>query len=180
MLKQQGFKMKKEKDATYHIWEGEDLKAKAYANVELPDGGVLHQALVGEIEIKKGDALYLTHGSERQVYTRSGRGYESEFPYGRVTLHGVAAGVVLTAENGKFAKITTTPREDFDAQIETQKARVNPQIEELKDVFIFQEVERRQKAKEHAVIAEAKRKEKIQGALSQMEAFFGTPKKMKP
>lgn len=165
-----------QKEFSYHIWNGPDLKASAYGEVQLPDGAVVH-GKIGDINIKKGDVLYLDYGRSMGVYTRSGKGYESEFKYGKVTLHGCPVAVELKpGENQHLSNVIST-KEDIEPSIKKQQERVNPQINEIKDLFIFHEVKRRQEIKAAREASEQKRKERIQDAVSQMDAFFNRPKK---
>lgn len=168
--------MKNQNDEiNYHIWNGPNIKGKTYTEVQLPDGSVLHSQ-IGEIEIQKGDAVWLDYGRSMGVYTRSGRGYESEFKYGRIVLHGCPVGVELEPGQAQNATHTTSTRKEFENIIEKQKERIAPQVEELKDIFIMHEVKRRIEAKAANEAAEVRRKERLSNALNQMEAFFNSPR----
>ena len=79
---------------TYHIWNDEPIKACYYAEIQLPNSSKLNTN-IGEITIEKGDAIYIDYGRSVMEYTRSGKGYRSEFLYGKIQLHGVSASVVL-------------------------------------------------------------------------------------
>ncbi len=162
-------------EVRYHTWNGPNIKAKTSTEVKLPDGSVLYSQ-IGEIEIQKGDAVWLDYGRSMGVYTRSGRGYESEFKYGRIVLHGCPVGVQLEEGQAQNATFTTSTKQEFDAIVEKQKERIAPQVEELKDIFIMQEVKRRIEAKAYREAAEVRRKEMLKGALNQMNEFFNSPR----
>jgi len=171
------------KNFNYHIWTGPDLKAQVFAETQFPDGGVV-RGVVGELNIKSGDAVYLDFGAIRMVYTRSGKGYESEFTYGRMSLQGCPVSIVLTKENSPYVQLIKGTEQEqkpvFEALVEKQKERIKPEIEELKDVFLFNELKRKNELKKSSEAQEIKRKEKLNGALEQLDAFFGTPKPKRP
>ena len=164
------------KKVYYHIWDSEqDLMANITDDVTLPDGGRL-RTNIGKLAIKKGDALYFDHGRSMGVSTRSGQGYESEFPHGKVVLHGSGASLILDQEQSKFVKAVDSSKEEFDAKVEAQKTRIAPEIENLKDVFIFEETQRRTEAKRAKAETEQRNKEKVKNAVNQMSAAFNKPK----
>jgi hypothetical protein len=165
-----------DKAARYHVWTSdEELMANVNVEIKLPDGGQLYTK-IGQLAIKKGDALYLDHGRSMGVYTMSGRGYEAEFKFGKVTLHGCPVYLELNQEQAKNVKYVETPREEFDAKTSAQKDRISSQIDELKDVFIFNEMERRAKARKLQVEAEERRKAQVKDAVEKMGQFL-KPKK---
>lgn len=166
---------KKENNINYHVWTGPDLQADAFGQINFPDGGSVH-AQIGKIQIKNGDALYLDYGASKMVYTMSGKAYESEYPYGRVSLHGCAVGVNLKAGENQLAKFTTSSKEEFDEKVKAQTQRVMPEIEKLKEVYLFEQIKRRAEQKIARQQTEKLRKEKVDKALEQMEQAF----KIKP
>ena len=165
-----------QKTSNYYTWTGDDLPAIFYDNVSFPDGGRIYGE-VGKINIKNGDALSINFGANRQVLTRSGRGYESEYPNGRATLLGCAVAVILTAEQAKFLKIETSLTSELDIKIANQSKRIAPEIQDITEVFIFNEMKRRAEIKKSQELLAEQSKQKIQGALSQMENIFSKPPK---
>lgn len=161
------------KNTNYHIWNSdEDLMANVNSEVKLPDGGKLHTK-IGKVAIKKGDAVCLDYGRSMGVYTMSGRGYESEFKHGKISLHGCPAYLVLEQTQSQNIKYCETTTEEFNAKIENQKNRIAPEIESLKDIFIFEEMKRRSEAKSRKEESDKKTKEKIKTALSQINEALG-------
>jgi hypothetical protein len=164
------------KKTYYHVWDSEqDLMANVTDDVTLPDGGRI-RANIGKLAIKKGDALYFDHGRSMGVSTRSGKGYESEFPHGKVVLHGSGVSLILEQDQSKFVKPVDSSKEEFDAKVEAQKTRITPEIENLKDVFIFEETQRRSEAKRVRAENEQRNKDKVKNAVNQMSAAFNKPK----
>ncbi len=164
--------MSTENNVRYHTWtKDEPLLADVFGTAILKDGGQVH-GKIGQIEIIKGDAIHLNYGASRQVYTRSGKGYESEFLYGRATLHGCPVGVVLTQEQSSFAKITESSKEDFDNQVKKQSLRTEPLINKITEEYVNIESQRRKEKADFAKVAEEKRKSMILNALNQMEEAF--------
>jgi len=163
------------KKAQYHVWDGEDLLADVTTSVTFPNGGTSHTK-IGQLAIKKGDAIYFDYGRSMGVSTRSGQGYESEFKHGKVVLHGCPVHVVLKEGETQFAKPVDTSKEDFEAKIAQQKERIIPEIANLTDLYIFEETQRRAEAKKKKAETEAKNKEKVKNAVSQMSEAFSKPK----
>lgn len=180
-----------ENDTVYfHEWTSETpIKANVFSTVVFEDGGQEH-CEIGKIDILKGDALYLTYGANRQVYTRSGRAYESEYPHGRITLHGCPIGITLTLDEAQNVKQTSAKKSEFEAKILEQQKRVEPLINSLAETYVEKENIKRKERAEAQVIAKEKRQKMILDALKQMDEFFGnkkedtsqqtTPKKLKP
>lgn len=161
------------KKAQYHVWDSDtDLMANVITDVKLPNGGQLYNSRIGQVAIKKGDALYFDHGRSMGVNTRSGKGYEAEFKYGKVILHGSPVSLVLEQGQDNFVKPVDTTKEEFDAKVENQKARIAPEINNLKDVFIFAETQRRAEAKQAKAEADKKNKDMVKNAVNQMSEFF--------
>jgi hypothetical protein len=165
------------KKSHYHIWDSEqDLMANVNTEVVLPDGARF-TANIGKVAIKKGDALYFDYGRSMGVSTRSGQGYESEFKHGKVVMHCGSASLILEQEHTQFVQPVTTSKEEFDEKVKTQKARIAPEIENLKDIFIFEETQRRTEARRVKAENEQNNKDKIKNAVNQMsEAFSQKPK----
>lgn len=160
------------KNAHYHVWDSEkDLMANVNTEVDLPNGGHV-RANIGKVAIKKGDALYFDHGRSMGVSTRSGQGYESEFKYGKVILHGSAVSLVLDQEQSQFVKPVESSKEEFEEKTKAQTARIEPEINNLKDVFIFNETQRMADAKKAKKENEQKNKDKVKNAVNQMSEFF--------
>ncbi len=164
---------KKETDILhFHTWTSDTpILAEVFSTVVFEDGGKQH-CEIGKIEIKKGDALYLNYGASRQVYTRSGKGYESEYPHGRVSLHGCPIGVTLTLEESQNVKQISATRAEFEAQIETQKQRTEPLINQLASRYVEDENIRRKERVEAQAKAKVQREKMIADALDKMDQFF--------
>lgn len=168
------------KEVEYRIWEGPLLKADVYVDVKLPTGGIMYGANIGQLEIKHGDALYLDHGRSMGVHTMSGKGFEAEYQYGKVTLHGCPVVVVLqNSEQNRNAKYVHSSKKDFESLVVKQKERVAPQIEKLKEKFIFDELARRSEKKAREEESKKQNQDKIQEAVGKMESFFGRNKRYK-
>jgi hypothetical protein len=176
-MKEKGIEImnQENKKAQYHIWDGEDLLADVTTNVTFPNGGSAYTK-IGQLAIQKGDAIYLDFGRSMGVRTMSGNGYESEFKHGKVVLHGCPVHIVLQQGQTQFAKPAESTREEFDAKVAEQKARIEPQIANLTDVYIFEETQRRAEAKRVKAENDAKNKAKVQGAVDKMSTFFSKPK----
>lgn len=165
------------KKSHYHIWDSEqDLMVNVNTQVDLPYGARL-TANIGQVAIKKGDALYLDYGRSMGVNTRSGRGYESEFKHGKVIVHGVGASLELEQEHTQFVKPVTTSSDEFKAKVDAQTARLVPEIENLKDLFIFAETQRRTEAKRLKDEAEKRNKEIVKDAVNKMSEAFSQKNK---
>lgn len=165
--------MKNHNTVNYHIWNDEPIKANYYTEVQLPNGSKLN-ANIGEINIEKGDAVYIDYGRSMMEYTSSGKGYRPEFLYGKIQLHGVSASVVL--ENQKFTNFVQTSEEDFNIIVKKQKERIDNSIPQLKEVFISNYLENIEKQKIAKLQAEAHNKESVAKAISQIDDFFKRPK----
>lgn len=164
------------KKSYYHVWNSEeDLMANVNTEVVLPDGARF-TTNIGQLAIKKGDALYFDHGRSMGVSTRSGQGYELEFKHGKVILHGSSVSLILNQEQSQFVKAVDSSKEEFDAKVEAQKNRIAPEIENLKDVFIFEETQRRTEAKRVKAETAQRNKDKIKNAISQISEVFNKPK----
>lgn len=172
----------KNKEVNYYIWDGNDIQAKVYADISLPDGSNLHRTEIGNTTIQKGDAITVYNGANLQVYTRSGKGYELEFPYGKISLYGQfpVGGIVLNAEQSIFVKHVKTPKHEFEDRVKIQENRVLPKIEELKKIFILEETNRREQAYERKKIFENQRQKKLSQVLDQVESYFSQKSKIKP
>lgn len=165
--------MKKENTVVYHVWTNkEPIMADVFSTTILKDGCQIH-GKVGQLEIKEGDAVYLNYGSSNMVYTRSGKGYESEYPHGRITLHGTPIAIELTENQSVFVKRAESTKVEFEAKVETQSNRVKPLINDLITKFAEAETLRREAAKEGAKKSEEYRKQIILNALTEMEKVFG-------
>ncbi len=163
------------KKTHYHVWEGEDLLADVTTTVTFPNGGTTYTK-IGQLAIQKGDAIYFDFGRSMGVSTRSGKGYESEFKYGKVILHGCPVDIVLKEGETQFAKQAESSKEEFDAKVAQQKARIDSQIGNLTDIYIFEETQRRAEAKKLKAEAEQRNKDKVKNAVNQMSEFFSKPK----
>ena len=101
-----------------------------------------------------------------------------------MSLQGCPVSIVLTKENSPYVQLIKGTEQEqkpvFEALVEKQKERIKPEIEELKDVFLFNELKRKNELKKSSEAQEIKRKEKLNGALEQLDAFFGTPKPKRP
>lgn len=121
-------KQENKNEMRYYIWNSdEDLMANVNTEVQLPDGGRLYTC-IGKLAIKKGDAISYDHGRSMGVNTMSGKGYESEFKFGRVVLHGGPLALVLNQEQSQHVKFIETSQEEFNAKVSSQKERINSQI----------------------------------------------------
>jgi hypothetical protein len=164
---------KKETDILhFHTWTSDTpILAEVFSTVVFEDGGKQH-CKIGQIEIQKGDALYLDYGASRQVYTRSGKGYESEYVYGRISLHGCPIGVTLTSEESQHVKQVSATRLEFESQISLQKQRTDPLINQLASKYVEAENIRRKERVEAQAVAKVQREKMIADALDKMDQFF--------
>ncbi len=160
----------------FHKWTStQPILAETFSTVVFEDGGQQH-CEIGKVEIIENDLVYLNYGSERQVYTRSGRGYESEYPNGRITLHGCPIGVTLTPEQSQHVKQFSSTKAEFDAKIAEQKKRVEPFINNLASEYVAKENIRRKQRVVEQEQAKQRREKMISEALDKMEQFFNRPK----
>jgi hypothetical protein len=156
----------------FHKWTSDTpILGEVFSTVVFEDGGQQH-CKIGQIEIQKDDFLYLNYGAERQVYTRSGRGYESEYPYGRITLHGCPIGVTLTLEESQNVKQSSSTRAEFEAQVASQKQRIEPFVNKLVSQYVEAENIRRKERVEAQAKAKVQREKMISDALEKMDQFF--------
>ncbi len=156
----------------FHRWTSDTpILAEAFSTVVFEDGGQQH-CKIGQIEIQKGDVVYLNYGASRQVYTRSGKGYESEYPYGRITLHGCPVGVELTLEESQNVKQDSSTNAEFEAKVASQKQRIEPFINNLASQYVQSENIRRAERVESQAKAKVQREKMIADALEKMDQFF--------
>ncbi len=156
----------------FHKWtSSQPILAETFSTVVFEDGGKQH-CQIGKVEIIENDLLYLDYGANRQVYTRSGKGYESEYPYGRVSLHGCPIGVTLTAEQSQHVKKFSSTRAEFELMISQQQKRVEPLINQLASEYVAQENIRRKQRVEEQILAKQRREKMISEALDKMDKFF--------
>lgn len=159
-------------DVRFHVWGGKDINAMLHEEVQLPGGGTV-RGEIGPVTIKSGDIVHLTHGSSFGKSTRSGIGFEAEYPYGKILLGGTGANVVLDNTNNNDVKTETASYDDYNARIAKQVERVQPEIENAKEEYIIATVLRRERLEASRSESDKKAKEKINGALEQMNAVFG-------
>lgn len=165
------------KEIGYYIWKGDPLDIEVGGEVDLKDGGRIYTTF-GKVQVLEGDAVSLDFGASRQVYTRSGRAYEPEYPHGKLSLHGVGGFVVLNAQTHQQAQYTQSTRDVFDQIVEKQKARVAPQLPALKEAFAQQESERREQQRLAREEADKKMREKIRASIQEMSNHLNPKKKI--
>lgn len=161
------------KEVNYHVWNDEPIQAQYFTNIQLPHGGQIN-ANIGAITIEKGDVIYLDHGRSMMEYTRSGKGYVAEFPFGKIHLHGVSSSVVL--EKSYSMQYEKSSEEVFDTLVKKQQERIENFIPQMKEQYIIEHLNKIEKDKENRDVNELNKKQKLNSALDQMEAFFKKPK----
>lgn len=161
------------KEVNYHVWEDDSLEANYYSNIQLPNGGQVY-ACIGKTTIEKGDVVYLDYGRSLMEYTRSGKGYAAEFPFGKIHLHGVPCSVIL--DKTHEVRFTKSSEKEFNELIKKQKERIDKFIPQMKEIFISKYMTQLEINKENHNSIENQRKVKVIHALEQMEAFFKKPK----
>lgn len=159
------------KDINYHVWTGENLAAKCYHDLQMPDGSRV-QGEIGKINIVAGDVLSVDYGRSLMVYTRSGKGYKAEFPYGKVTLSGTPVFAVLDGNNKEQISLVTCTQDEFNASVKKQQKRIEPEMTALIKIFIIDAMDKKKKQKEDAVVQNKKQKEIVSEALEKMKVFF--------
>lgn len=166
-----GIKMQNNNNkVSYHIWNSEPIEADIGAEIHLDNS--VFRGFIGKIKIEKGDALVLEYGTSRSRYTRSGKEFVSEFPYGKIILMKVGASCVLTEKNCNLIKFVSSSQEELDQIIETQKERLSPIITELTEQKKLELIEEQKLNKTTKEKIQAKQKEAVQEALNKMESFF--------
>ena len=172
--------MNQSNEIKHYVWNGPEIRAQIYGDAKLPDGANLHRVMMGHVSILPGDFIHLTHGASLGVSTRSGKGYISEFPHGKITLSGMdnctVCEILNETQNNHYVQ-SSTSKEEYTAQLIKQKQRIEPQLNELREIYIFNEIEKRNKQKQVKEENERKSKERVNNAVEQMNAFFGKSKK---
>lgn len=158
----------KNKEINYYIWDDEPIKANYHADIKLPNGGNIH-SIIGQITIEKGDIIYIDYGSSFLQYTRSGKGPQSQFPYGKIHLHGVPANIIL--EESKATIFKKSGVEDFNMLVSKQVSRIQPFIADMKDLFLLKYIENVKKEKLAKLKVEEQNKLIVSQALEKMNAF---------
>ena len=153
----------------------EPISAEVFQQVSFENGSFYHGS-IGHIELEPGTLVSLTHGQEFLNYTRSGKAYESEFPYGKIIAFSIPASVVLQRKD--VEKLTTMMFEKNDAEklIEQQKISYLPQIESLKASFSQKYLEKQQQNAELHIQREKNHQEIVAKAFKQIEKAFSSPK----
>lgn len=159
------------KEINYYVWTGQDLLATCNHDVTMPGGGHIY-ASIGKIKIVEGDVLSVDYGRSLMVYTRSGKGYEAEFPYGKVTLAGTPAYCVLDGQNRQQINLVQGTQDEFNAGIKKQQKRIEPEMVELINSFVVDALKRQQKQKEDLVEQKKRQKNLVENAVEKMEQFF--------
>ncbi len=144
-----------------------------YSHIQLPNGGQVYDS-IGTITIEKGDVIYLDYGRSLIEYTRSGKGYAAEFPFGKIHLHGVPSSVIL--DKTHEVRFTKSLEKEFNELIKKQKERIDTFIPQMKETYISNYMTQLEINKENYNSIEKQRKVKVSHALEQMEAFFKKPK----
>lgn len=165
------------KEISYHVWKGEPIEIEVSGEIDLKDGGRIYTTF-GKVFVLEGDAVSLDFGASRQVYTRSGRAYEAEYPYGKLSLHGIGGFVVLNDQTHKQVEYTQSTREVFEQLVEKQKARIEPLLPALREQFAQQQFERREQQRLAKEEADQKMKEKIRASIQEMSNHLSPKKKM--
>ena len=164
-------------EVAYCVWEGEDLEANVHREVVFPDGTVRH-AMVGTINIQKGDVLYRDYGASYMNKTMTGIGPEAQYPYGRVVLAGVGATTILSKENAGYAKAVVRKKFEFDEKVLEQVKRTEIDILLLCSQYVETQPEKERELRELKEKREKeqalKRKETLSKAINQMEEFFSS------
>jgi hypothetical protein len=158
----------------YHILV-EPISAEVFQQISFENGSFYHGS-IGHIELEPGTLVSLTHGQEFLNYTRSGKAYESEFPYGKIIAFAIPASVVLQKNDPE--KLTTMIFEKNDAEklIEQQKISYLPQIESLKASFSQKYLEQQKKDAELHIQREKNQREIVAKAFAEIEKAFSKTK----
>ena len=165
------------KEINYYVWTGESLLATCNHDVTMPGGGHIYGS-IGQIKIVDGDFLSVDYGRSLMVYTPSGKGYEAEFPYGKVTLAGTPAYCVLDGKNRQQIQLVQGTQEDFNAGVKKQQQRIEPEMVELIKVFIVDKLNKQKKQQENLVIQKNKQKDLVANALEKMNKIFSPSRKI--
>lgn len=165
------------KEINFHVWTGEPLLAICNHDVTMPGGGHIYGS-IGQVNIVEGDVLNIDYGRNMMVYTRSGKSFEAEFPYGKVVLGGTPAYCVLDGKNRVQISLVKGTQDEFNLAIKKQQKRIEPEILELIKVFTINALEKQKEQKEEQKIQNKKQKEIISTTLEKMEKFFKPSKKM--
>lgn len=165
--------MQNKKEVNYYTWNDEPIEANYYAEINLPNGGRLHTN-IGKINIEKGDVIYIDYGSSLMEYTRSGKGPQAQYPYGKIQLYGIPASIILNET--KCTVFTKNTKENLEILIQKQTERVNNAIPELTEKFISLYMEREEKNKSLRIAQKLRNKELVNIAVDKMEAFFNKSK----
>lgn len=162
--------MNNTKKINYYVWNDEPISASYYDLIQFENGQV--HTKIGEITINKGDIVSQTFGSSRMEYTRSGKGYVAEFPYGKICLFGVPAFVVL--DNAKELSFLSTTQEEFQQLVDKQKERLlsNFNIDEMINTRKIEYLAKIEKDNETRKLNEKRNKEQVSKALEKMNSFF--------
>lgn len=164
------------KQISCYQWTGPAQMANFHYEVNMPNGARSYET-IGQIMIEPGDLITIDYGRSVPVYTQSGRGFESEFIYGRANVCGVSANVELTEQTSKCVKPFSTSKEQFDEMVKNQQSRITPVADLLLGVFIHDRLEDQQSKDAADERKKEKTKDMIKDALSLMEGRF--PKKPK-
>lgn len=159
----------KNKKVYFYIWDDEDIQLNYYSLVKLPNGGQIND-VIGNITLKKGDFVSIDFGRSLIKYTMSGKGPESEYPFGKVNLLGVPASIVL---NKSYKKIySEDTEENINLFMKKQKEKIDNLVPEMLENYVSNYMKNLEIQKNAKIEFDKKQKEKIQNALSQMESFF--------
>lgn len=156
---------------THYVWNGEEVKGSVWVEIDLPDGSCVRPELKG-VSILPGDFVAIEFGRSLGTYTETGRSYRAEFPYGKMILHGVGAAIELKAGQMALATLTNSSEEVFQAIQAQQAQRENAHIEQLKAVYIAQEMFRREQKKLREQEQIQSRQKQIRQSLEQMDNFL--------
>jgi len=159
----------------FYVWQGDDISASVCANHQTANGGTTY-GTVGKITIQNGDCVAVDYGASVGVYTRSGKGYEMQYPHGLMTRFCDGASIVLDGKSAANLKTKSCDKATFERMVEEQKEKYLPALKNL--VFSHEEklVQNYQNTLSIHARNQETRKAIISGALDKMESVLGKKK----
>lgn len=151
------------------MWNGESIMFNVHEGYEI----------IGKVEVKKGDLFYLDYGRSMGVYTISGKGYESEYKYGKIISHSMPITKVLTQEEVKNLITIEINEKDFNKKNSERKKEIEPIYQEMLNLYKESVKKRNEEKIKYNKIVEDNSEKKIKETIEKMGYFFDNSLKNK-